>query len=48
MITFNKARLVSPFDLKVALDAETVFRAKPELEEFRKRIPTREPRQFKA
>jgi len=48
MISFHKARLVCPFDLKVALDSETVFRAKPDLEEFRKTVPHKKPRKVKA
>jgi hypothetical protein len=48
MISFHKARLVCPFDLKVNLDAETVFRAKPDLKEYKKNIPHKKPKDLKA
>jgi hypothetical protein len=48
MISFHKARLVSPFDLKVAADAEIVFRAAPDLKTYRRSKALAAPKEYKA
>ena len=36
MLSFKKAEILSPFDLKVDMDAELIFKENPDIEEFKR------------